>query len=200
MIETLLALVPTYGIYIVALSTFLSCLALPIPSSLIMLTAGTFVAAGDLNGPTAASMALAGALIGDQVGYAMGRAGSARMDTLTGKPAKMAHKARRMVDGYGVGAVFLSRWFLSPLGPYMNFVTGATRMNWLRFTVSDIAGEAVWVSIYLSLGYAFANQIEAVANIASNFSGAVTAGSIAIALGLWLRADHRKHLKKSTTA
>ena len=38
MIETILALVPTYGLLLVALGTFLSCLALPVPSSLIMLS------------------------------------------------------------------------------------------------------------------------------------------------------------------
>ena len=48
MIETILALVPTYGLLLVALGTFLSCLALPVPSSLIMLSAGGFAAAGDL--------------------------------------------------------------------------------------------------------------------------------------------------------
>jgi len=202
MIEALLALVPTYGIYVVALSTFLSCLALPIPSSLIMLTAGAFVATGDLHGPTVAGMALAGAVIGDQVGYVIGRAGSGRLDRLKGKPATMVYKARRLVDSHGVWAVFLSRWLLSPLGPYMNFVTGAARMNWLRFTVSDIAGEAVWTSMYLGLGYIFVDQIGAVADIASNFTGALAAGAVAVGLGLWLRAvlraDKRKKLRNST--
>ena len=58
MTETLLALVPTYGLYIVALATALSCLALPIPSSLIMLTAGAFVASEDLNGTATFATAL----------------------------------------------------------------------------------------------------------------------------------------------
>ena len=48
MTETVLALVPSYGLLLVALGTFFSCLALPVPSSLIMLSAGGFAAAGDL--------------------------------------------------------------------------------------------------------------------------------------------------------
>ncbi|NNK67452.1 MAG: DedA family protein [Rhodobacteraceae bacterium] len=191
MIEALLGLVPIYGLYIVGLATFLSCLAMPIPSSLIMLAAGAFIAAGDFSGPAVAGLALAGAVAGDQVGYAMGRAGSARLDRLKGKPAAMVRNARYMTERHGVSAVFLSRWLLSPLGPYVNLVTGAARMHWLRFTLSDLAGEAVWITLYLGAGYVFAGQIEAVADIAANFSGTLAAAVVAVGLGLWLRSDLR---------
>lgn len=46
--DWLLGQVPTYGLWLFAASTFLSCLALPIPASILMLAAGGFVAAGDL--------------------------------------------------------------------------------------------------------------------------------------------------------
>lgn len=172
MIEAVLGLVPVYALYIVGLATFLSCLAVPIPSPLMMLTAGAFVAAGDLSRPAVAGLALAGAVVSDQVGYAMGRAGSARLDRFKGKPAAMVHKARGMTKRHGVWAVFLSRWLLSPLGPYMSLVTGAAPMHWLRFTLSDLAGKAVWVTLYLGAGYIFAGRIEVVAGISRNFSGA----------------------------
>jgi membrane-associated protein len=197
MIDTLLELVPTYGLYIVFLSTFLSCLAVPIPSSLIMLTAGAFVAAGDLSGPATASLALAGAVLGDQVGFAFGRAAShLSWGRLTGKSAVMVGKARVFAKRNGGWGVFLSRWLFSPLGPYINLVTGAARMKWLRFTLWDLAGEVVWVTLYLGVGYAFGDRIEAIANIAGNFSGALAAGAVTVGLGLWLRVVLRTDSKK----
>ena len=75
MTETILALVPVYGLALIALATFLSCLALPIPSSLIMLSAGGFGAAGDLVLWKAGAAALAGAVAGDQIGYRIGQLG-----------------------------------------------------------------------------------------------------------------------------
>ena len=48
MTDWLLALVPTYGLWLIAATTLASCLALPIPASVIMLAAGGFAAAGDL--------------------------------------------------------------------------------------------------------------------------------------------------------
>ncbi len=49
MTETLLALVPEWGAVLLALVNVLACLALPVPASLVMLAAGAFAAAGDLD-------------------------------------------------------------------------------------------------------------------------------------------------------
>ena len=77
----------------------------------------------------------------------------------------------------------------------MNLVTGAAQMNWFRFTVWGVSGEIVWVTTYLGTGYVFANQIEAIADIGSNNTGALVAGIVTIILGHWLRtvmkADRR---------
>jgi membrane-associated protein len=48
MTDTLFALVPTYGPYLILACVFLSCLAVPLPSSLLVLASGGFAASGDL--------------------------------------------------------------------------------------------------------------------------------------------------------
>ena len=70
MTEWLLELVPHYGTWLVAVVTFLSCLALPVPSSILMLAAGGFAASGDLMLWQVTGAALAGAILGDQIGRA----------------------------------------------------------------------------------------------------------------------------------
>ena len=77
MTDWLLALVPQYGVWLLAACTFLSCLGLPIPASILMLTAGGFVAAGDLSLTGNVAAALGGAVAGDQAGYFGGRWGGA---------------------------------------------------------------------------------------------------------------------------
>ncbi|MDF0602937.1 DedA family protein [Psychromarinibacter sp. C21-152] len=190
MIDTILAAVPVYGLWIVTVTTFLSCLALPVPASLVMLTAGAFVAAGDLPALWTGLLAWIGAVAGDQAGFALGRGGGRLLVRLSqgGKAASLMARARELSDRYGGPSVFLSRWLLSPLGPYMNFVTGAAGMAWPRFAVWGLAGEAVWVAIYIGLGFAFAGQIAAVATLAADFSGTLAAGAVTLGLGLWLRA------------
>lgn len=186
MTESLAALVPEYGLALVLLATFLSCLALPVPSSLIMLSAGAFAASGDLSLAATAGSALAGAVAGDQAGYALGRGGAPMLDRLRGRRARLLSQARGLVARHVGKGVFLSRWLFSPLGPYVNYIAGATRVGWPAFTLWAAAGEVVWVTLYVGAGFAFSGQIEAVAVILGNASGALAAAAVTTGLGYWL--------------
>ncbi|MDA7428888.1 VTT domain-containing protein [Primorskyibacter aestuariivivens] len=108
-----------------------------------------------------------------------------------GNPSRAATlaRARALVARRGAIGVFFSTWLLAPLGPYVNFIAGATGLGWGQFTLWDAAGEAIWVLAYIGLGYAFANQLSAVADIASSASGFLAAGAVALGLGalLWSR-------------
>lgn len=199
MIDTLIGLVPDHGPWIVTLATYLSCLAVPVPTSLIMLSAGAFTAAGDLSLTVTVLGALAGAVAGDQTGFAIGRRGGGLLARIAARPGRRRatlERAQRLVERWGGLGVFLSRWLLSPLGPYVNFVTGAAGMSWARFTLFGTAGEAVWVGLYIGLGHAFAGQIEAVAELAGNLSGFLAAGALTLGLGLWLRAAMRAERRR----
>ncbi len=77
MTDTILSLVATYGTWIVAVCAFLSCLLVPIPTSLVTLSAGAFVAAGDLNAASVWTAAWIAAVLGDNTGYLIGRIGGA---------------------------------------------------------------------------------------------------------------------------
>lgn len=189
MTDWLLIAVPTYGPWLVAVVTFLSCVALPVPASILMLTAGGFAAAGDLALWQVAGGALAGAVAGDQTGYWAARAGGPRLLDRIAKGearAQVVDKARAFVAAKGVVAVFLTRWLLSPLGPYANLVTGATRFHWLPFTFAAAAGEAVWVGVYTGAGYAFGGNLQAAKEFAGSIIGFLAAGAVAVGLGLWL--------------
>lgn len=195
MTEWLLALVPTYGLWLIAATTFASCLALPIPSSVIMLAAGGFAAAGDLVLWQVLSAALFGAVIGDQVGYGAGHLGGAPfLDRLAKVPAraKVISRARCTMEAKGGVAVFLSRWLFSPLGPYVNVISGAMRHNWLRFTLWGILGEVVWCVLYVLMGRAFAGNMNAASDLLGSILGLVATGTAVLLLGWWLIQLARK--------
>jgi membrane protein DedA with SNARE-associated domain len=191
------SLVSTYGAFVVGIATFLSCLALPIPSSFVMLAGGAFVASGDLALFAVVVAAFAGAVIGDQVGFRAGRYGGTVLgERLRAAPAQAAvlDRAQAFVGRWGVTGVFLSRWLFSPLGPWVNFAAGATGMGALRFTVSDVLGEAIWVALYVGLGYVFASNIETLASLLGNAVAAVTAAAVTAGLGVLLwRAAKARH-------
>jgi membrane protein DedA with SNARE-associated domain len=186
MTDWLLALVPQYGVWLLVACTFLSCLGLPIPASILMLTAGGFVAAGDLSLTGNVAAALGGAVAGDQAGYFGGRWGGAGLIKRLGSRAAPLAKATRFLASRGGIAVYLSRWLVSALGPYVNVAAGAAQQPWIKFTLWGIAGEATWVGIYISLGYAFADNLEAASSMAMELLGFLAAGAVAIGLAVWL--------------
>lgn len=199
MTELLLKLVTDYGTWALMLTTFLSCLALPVPASLAMLAAGGFVAAGELSGPLVILAAFCGAVLGDQVGYGVGRFGSGFINRLAQHPERGAvlRTASEDLHRRGMALVFFSRWLVSPLGPYVNFVAGAAKLHWPRFLLADLAGEAVWVGIYVGIGMFFAGNITLVADILGNLSGLLAAVAVALGAALWLRRSARLHRKDS---
>ncbi|KPQ07173.1 MAG: putative membrane-associated protein [Rhodobacteraceae bacterium HLUCCA12] len=192
MSETLFALVSDWGAAALMVATFLSCLAMPVPTSLMMLAAGAFVASGDMAGSAVVLGALAGAVAGDQTGYGLGRAGGKALTRrLRRNPARQSVliRAERAMARRGSIAVFLSRWLFSPLGPYVNLIAGAATMGWWRFTLASVTGEAVWVALYVGLGAAFGNQLSLVASVLSNSVGLMSAAAVAVVLGalVWRR-------------
>ncbi len=193
MTDWLLGLVPQYGLWLLAATTFFSCLALPFPASILMLTAGGFVAAGDLVLWQTFGAAAGGAIVGDQVGYWAGRGfGTGLLARLRADPGrdKLLSKAVRFMDQKGVMAVYLTRWLFSPLGPWVNLTAGSTGYRWHRFSLAGIAGEATWAGIYVGVGYVFAGNVEAASSMLGSVLGVVAGGAAVLILGYWLFTSH----------
>lgn len=196
MTEAFLALVPVYGPWLLFVVTFLSCLALPVPSSLMMLAAGGFSASGDLAFWGVTVAAFAGATIGDQAGFVLGRAGGPALLNRIGRKGRrgaVIGRARQFLNRRGGVAVFLTRWLFSPVGPWTNFVAGAGGIGWARFTVWGALGEAVWVGLYTGTGRLFAGNLHAAADLLTSGLGFVGALAVTLGLGLWLRAVSAHH-------
>lgn len=83
----------------------------------------------------------------------------------------------------GMTAVFLTRWLLAPLGPYVNLIAGATHFSWIRFSTASVAGELIWTAGYTGLGVVFSDNIVAIAEFASDLSGLIVSVVVALALG-----------------
>lgn len=196
MTDTLLALLPSYGGYLLALVTLLSCLAMPIPASVLMLAAGGFATAGDFSIWQAAIGAYVGAVFGDQIGFQIGRLGAGKVERIEAKGGKQAFALKKATDftrRRGIMAVFFSRWLLSPLGPYVNLTAGAARMHWGGFTLGSFSGEAVWVGIYVGMGAGAVSQISYLWPLVRDGLGAIAAVAVAVLLGLRLWHLHRAH-------
>jgi len=126
---------------------------------------------------------------GDQVGYRIGRIGGhALLGRMSTNPSRAAliRRAVQQMDKRGALGIFFTRWLFAPVGPWANFAAGATEFHYLRFTLWAIAGEAVWVSLYVLLGYSFAGNIEAASDMAGSALGILAGVAAMLGFGWWL--------------
>lgn len=186
----LLEFLTSYGLPAAALLLAMGQFGVPIPTSLALLTLGALAANGDAELATAFLWAIAGATLGDQAGFLAGRFVVLSAEGRPGFLGGMARKARAAepkLQKWGASGVFLSRWLLTPLGPAINIASGITGLSWPRFSIWAAAGEALWVSIYITLGYAFGSNIETLSGILGNLSMALAMLALAAFLGWRLK-------------
>ncbi len=187
----------SYGPGAMFLLCLASCVALPVPASVAMLSAGAIVATGGAATPLIplAVACLLGAWIGDQIAFGIGRAGRGPLVRwLDQSSARRASRlrAQEWLGRRGGPGVFLSRWPASPLGPYVNFAAGAAGMGWSRFTAWAASGEVLWVAVNLGAGFILADQVNAVAMILAEATEIVLALIVLAGMLLGLRRYLRR--------
>lgn len=186
----LLEFLTSYGLPAAALLLAAAQFGLPLPTSLALLTLGALAGNGDADLETAFTWALCGATLGDQAGFAVGRLVGQSAEGRPGILGSLARKARAAeprLAKWGGSSVFLSRWLFTPLGPAINLASGITGLSWTRFTIWGVAGEIVWVSIYIALGFSFGSNIETLAGILGNLSMALAMLALAAFFGWRLK-------------
>jgi membrane-associated protein len=178
----LLALLTSYGLPALFLILMVTSAGVPFPDSLLLVAVGSFAEQGDLPFWPAVLTGIAGAVAGDQIGYAIGYWGGRPLAArLVG--AERLTRARDFSRKWGGWGIFLSRWLVGPLGPWLNVTSGLTEYSWRRFVLIDVIGEAIWVLLYVSLGRLFSDQLQALADTLGELSWVVLGVALTGLLG-----------------
>ena len=202
MTEMFFGFASSYGLPVIAITAFLSCLAIPIPTFAVMLSGGAFAATGDLVLWHVLLTAHGAALLGDQTGFQIGRWGGPRVVARLGRNRKRAvliARAQDTIHKWGGLGVFFSTWLFAPLGPWVNLAAGTVQLGWLRFTAWDAAGEAIWVLVYVMLGFIFAAQLPELVDIVGEWAGLVSSGAVAGLMGSLLICNFKRLYKRTRT-
>jgi len=126
-----------------------------LPGDSLLVTAGIFAARGDLNVITLLVLGSICAVVGDQVGYMIGRtAGHAlykRKDSFFFRK-KHLQKAHDFYEKYGGKTIVLAR-FVPIVRTFAPAVAGAAEMNYRRFVSFNVFGGILWVCSMVLLGF-----------------------------------------------
>jgi undecaprenyl-diphosphatase len=159
---------------------------------LLLLTAGALAAQGHFSLLWVILLALLAAVIGDHLaylaGWMAGRQTLAWLGRLLGRTS--LQRARVRIHRQGWGAVFWSRWLLTPLSLPCSLMCGSIGYPLRAFFTADLSGEAIYVSLLVMLGYWFGDQIARMADVLG------VAGPVFVAIGsmVWCGLALRRQL------
>ncbi|MFF4585855.1 DedA family protein [Streptomyces sp. NPDC001388] len=143
--------VPAAAVYaVVGLVIGLESLGIPLPGEIILVSAALLSSQhGGINPVVLGTVASAGAVIGDSIGYAIGRKGGRPLLAWLGKKFPKhfgeAHiaTAERSFEKWGMWAVFFGR-FIALLRIFAGPLAGVLHMPYWKFLIANVLGGIVW--------------------------------------------------------
>lgn len=200
--EYVLAALVQYGLPALFGVVLIAATGVPLPATLVLIAAGSFVEQGTLDLRWVLGLAISAAVIGDNLGYWAGRWGgrrlARRLSGWSGGDARL-NDAERLTKRWGGLGIFLSRWLCTPLGPPLNVTSGMAAYAWPSFLAYDVAGEVVWVSGYVFLGRIFNDQVQAMTDLVGSLSW-VSIGVVVVSVLGWLLVRARRRARAPAAA
>lgn len=136
-----------------------------IPGDVVLLFGGFYVERTDLNLGPIIVLAFVGALIGDTIGYCIGRFGGRRIVERWGDTRVLSRERLERVDRYfqeyGMWAVALGRF--APVVRTVNtFAAGTAKMPFAQYLAAVAIAASVWSVVVPVLGFFFSGSLEVV--------------------------------------
>jgi membrane protein DedA with SNARE-associated domain len=188
-----------YSYWAVALLVMVEDFGIPVPGETILIAAAVDAGTGRLNVVLVGIIGFAAAVIGDNIGFAIGRYGGRALVTRWGKYVFLTEerlgKAERFFDAHGGKIIVVAR-FLEGLRQANGIIAGISGMPWLRFIAFNALGAALWVGCWVSVGYFGGQHITTIYDYVTRYSlYALTA--LAIAAVAWIALVIRKRRKRA---
>ncbi len=208
-LATLQNALDTIGYPAVAIFVMIESSGIPFPGETMLLLASFYAGAShQLQIPIVIACAAIGAIIGDNIGYCIGRTGGRAFVVRFGKYVfiKPEHldRAEEYFAKHGDKTVFFGR-FIAVLRAWAAFLAGVNNMHWRTFLLYNATGGIVWAATFGMIGYVAGRflhdnfaQVEQLASIIGWFgAGLIVAAALAVFIVYRIRKTrYTKALRK----
>jgi membrane protein DedA with SNARE-associated domain len=195
-VTTIEHLLRAIGLPLVFFGVGIESMGIPLPGETVLVIAAVAAGSGKLVPWEVALTAWGGAVIGDNIGYALGHHYGQQFWRLPGirrfyrkrrvERAENFFKRRR-----GWVVVFLAR-FVAILRIFAGPIAGITRMRWRNFLLANAAGAACWVAAVMTVGLLVGSNLHRAIRIIENggYIGLAIATLISVVVvGIWLYGE-----------
>ena len=154
--EWIVELFGRYGYAVVFVGVLLENAGLPVPGETVLLAGAALSRSGALFLPWIVATAFVGAVVGDNIGFLIGRRGGralvVRFGARLGLTAPRLAEFDRFFDRHGAKTVFIAR-FVTGLRVFGALLAGTSDLPWARFLLYNAAGAVAWATTFGLVGY-----------------------------------------------
>ena len=155
-LDLLQELARLYGYWAVFIGIAIENMGIPLPGETIVIVGGFLAGSGELNYWWVLGSAIAGAVLGDNFGYWVGRFGGWQLLIKIGRIFRLQEQqleqARERYSKNAVQAVFFGR-FVTLLRIFAGPLAGITQMPYKQFLLCNFGGAAVWATTIVSIAF-----------------------------------------------
>jgi len=190
--------IPTHlGYIVLAALVGAESTGVPVPGETALIAAGILAHQGRFHIALVIIVASVAAIVGDNIGYLIGRTGGRR---LLERPGFLEHHRRRILqrgepffERHGPKAVFLGRW-IAGLRIAAAWLAGINRMRWPTFLFWNALGGIAWATSVGLAAYYLGATAEHILKVAG-LAGIAVVVLIAAGYLLWRRRRHKQSLQ-----
>ena len=183
--DWIIELFARYGYAVVFFGVFLENTGLPVPGETALLAGAALSRSGRLSLPWVIVTAIAGAILGDNLGFLIGRRGGRalveRFGPRIGLTRDRLLQFDRFFDRHGAKTVFIAR-FVTGLRVFGALLAGTSGLSWGRFLLYNSTGAIAWATTFGGVGYLLAYSWQTL-ELWIGRSGLVLLAAIVIAAG-----------------
>jgi membrane protein DedA with SNARE-associated domain len=178
----------SYGSEVLFAAVLVEQLGLPIPAGPLLVTAGALSASGRLDPVATVLLPIAAAVAANLVWYQLGRRRGISVLQLLCRvslePDSCVRQTEDVFARHGARSLLVAK-FVPGLNTVAPPLAGIFRMRLGRFLLFDAFGAALWVVVYVALGYGFSDELVAAVAEARRL-GARVLPVVLGALVLWI--------------
>src|SRR5579862_3533168 len=180
----------SYGYLVVFLLVMVESLGIPVPGETVLIGAALYAGSTHkLEIWWIIVIAAAAAIIGDNIGFAIGRYGGAKLLLRYGHKVRLDEKRLKVgiwvFRRHGGKVVFWGR-FVSILRTYAAFLAGTNNMTWIRFLAFNAAGGITWATVFGLAYYEFGSTLKSLSTTIDIVLG-VAGTAILVAFAIWTK-------------
>ena len=169
-------------------------MGIPVPGETALITAALLAHDGEMSIELLIALAAAAAIIGDNIGFAIGRKGGRRLFLMPGPLHARRLAALELGEPFfarhGPKAVFLGRW-VAGLRIASAWLAGMNRMAWPRFLFWNALGGICWATSIALGTYFVGHAFEEVVGVGGVVAAGIVTGAL-LGLFVWRRLRARR--------